>query len=151
MTRLPVVVLISGTGSNLAALLTAARAEDCPYAVVAVIADRDAAGLEHAQAAGIPTQIVRLADHPDRSAWDTALADAVARGPLTAADEAAWNAPYGRAEHWDLRIEHREAQGPHGPVPLRVYTPIAPADGPRAVLVFCHGGSFQHGDLTMPE
>ncbi|MDN5901150.1 MAG: phosphoribosylglycinamide formyltransferase, partial [Brachybacterium sp.] len=78
MTRLPVVVLISGTGSNLAALLTAARAEDCPYAVVAVIADRDAAGLEHAQAAGIPTQIVRLADHPDRSAWDTALADAVA-------------------------------------------------------------------------
>ncbi|WP_157697057.1 phosphoribosylglycinamide formyltransferase [Brachybacterium avium] len=78
MTRLPVVVLISGTGSNLAALLTAARAADCPFTVVAVIADRDAAGLEHARAAGIPTQIVRLAEHPDRSRWDTALADAVA-------------------------------------------------------------------------
>ncbi|MDN6303525.1 MAG: alpha/beta hydrolase [Brachybacterium sp.] len=79
------------------------------------------------------------------------LTEAVGRGPLAAADEAAWNAPYRRPEHWDLRIEHREAPGPHGPVPLRVYTPIAPADGPRAVLVFCHGGSFQHGDLTMPE
>ncbi|MDN6400501.1 MAG: phosphoribosylglycinamide formyltransferase, partial [Brachybacterium sp.] len=67
MTRLPVVVLISGTGSNLAALLTAARAEDCPYAVTAVIADREATGLEHARAAGIPTQVVRLADHPDRA------------------------------------------------------------------------------------
>lgn len=78
VTRLPVVVLISGTGSNLAALLTAARAEDCPYAVTAVIADREATGLEHARAAGIPTQVVRLADHPDRAAWDTALADAVA-------------------------------------------------------------------------
>ena len=78
MTRLPVVVLISGTGSNLAALLTAARAEDCPYAVTAVIADREASGLEHARAAGIPTQVVRLADHPDRAAWDTALAEAVA-------------------------------------------------------------------------
>lgn len=77
VTRLPVVVLISGTGSNLAALLTAARAEDCPYAVTAVIADREATGLEHARAAGIPTQVVRLSDHPDRAAWDTALADVV--------------------------------------------------------------------------
>ncbi|AXK47236.1 phosphoribosylglycinamide formyltransferase [Brachybacterium saurashtrense] len=82
MTRLPVVVLISGTGSNLAALLEAARAEDCPFRVVAVIADRDAAGLEHARTAGIPAQIVRLGDHPDRAAWDQALADAVAaHGP----------------------------------------------------------------------
>ncbi len=78
VTRLPVVVLISGTGSNLAALLAAERAEDCPYAVVAVLADRDATGLEHARAAGIPTEMVRLADHADRAAWDTALAEAVA-------------------------------------------------------------------------
>ena len=77
VTRLPVVVLISGTGSNLAALLDAARTPDCPYEVVAVIADRDAAGLEHARAAQIPTEIVRLGDHPDRAAWDQALAAAV--------------------------------------------------------------------------
>lgn len=79
------------------------------------------------------------------------FAAAAARGPLTEADHEAWNAAYGRPERWDLRIEHREAPGPHGPVPLRVYTPIAPADGPRAVLVFCHGGGFMHGDLEMPE
>ncbi len=79
------------------------------------------------------------------------LVSALAHGPLTPEDEAAWNAPYGRAERWDLRIEDREAPGPHGPVPVRVYTPIVPARGPRAVLVFCHGGSFQHGDLEMPE
>ena len=79
------------------------------------------------------------------------LVDALRSGPLTAQDEAAWNAPYGRPERWDLRIESREAPGPHGPVPLRIYTPTAPAEEPRAVLVFCHGGSFQHGDLDMPE
>jgi phosphoribosylglycinamide formyltransferase 1 len=78
VTRTPVVVLISGTGSNLAALLTAARAEDSDFEVVAVIADRDATGLAHARDADIPTEIVRLADHRDRDAWDTALAAAVA-------------------------------------------------------------------------
>lgn len=76
--RTPIVVLISGTGSNLAALLAAAGAEDCPYEVVSVIADRDAAGLEHARAAGIPTRIVRLGDHAERGAWDEALCAAVA-------------------------------------------------------------------------
>ncbi|UVY84905.1 alpha/beta hydrolase [Brachybacterium sp. NBEC-018] len=79
------------------------------------------------------------------------LAEAAARGPLTAEDDAAWDAPYGPAEAWDLHVEDREAPGPHGPVPVRVYTPAAPAAGPRPVLVFCHGGSFQHGDLDMPE
>ncbi|WP_157975576.1 phosphoribosylglycinamide formyltransferase [Brachybacterium sp. YJGR34] len=79
MTRTPIVVLISGTGSNLAALLTAAGAEDCPYRIVAVIADREASGLDHARAARIPTEMVRLADHEDRAAWDRALAEAVSR------------------------------------------------------------------------
>ena len=79
------------------------------------------------------------------------LVDAASRGPLTAEDDAAWDAPYGPREDWPVRVEDREAPGPHGPVPLRVYTPLAPADGPRPVLVFCHGGSFQHGDLDMPE
>lgn len=77
VTRLPIVVLISGTGSNLAALLAAERAADSPYEVVAVIADRDAPGLEHARSAGIPTQVVRLSEHPDRAAWDAALAESV--------------------------------------------------------------------------
>lgn len=80
-----------------------------------------------------------------------ALTRALEHGPLTAEAELAWNAPYGRQEIWDLRIEDREAPGPHGPVPVRVYTPTAEPGGPRPVLVFCHGGSFQHGDLDMPE
>ena len=43
-----------------------------------MIADKDAPGLDHARRAGIPTTVVRLADHVDRAAWDQALADAVA-------------------------------------------------------------------------
>lgn len=77
MARTPVVVLISGTGSTLAALLEDARQPDCPFAVVAVIADKDAPGLEHARAAGVPTTVVRMSDHPDRAAWDRELARAI--------------------------------------------------------------------------
>lgn len=63
----------------------------------------------------------------------------------------AWEAPYGSTEPLDLRIENREARGPHGIVPLRVYSPAARSRRPRPALVWCHGGSFQHGDLDMPE
>ena len=64
---------------------------------------------------------------------------------------AAWDAPYGPHEQWDLHIEDREVPGPHGPVPVRVYTPAVPATAARPVLVWCHGGGFMHGDLDMPE
>lgn len=64
---------------------------------------------------------------------------------------AAWDAPYGPEEQWDLHIEDHQAPGPNGPVPVRVYTPAAAASGPRTVLVWCHGGGFMHGDLDMPE
>lgn len=79
VTRTPIAVLISGTGSNLAALLRASEESSSPFVVVGVIADRDASGLEHARAAGIPTEVIRLADQVDRDAWDQALAEAVAR------------------------------------------------------------------------
>ncbi|MGO3312586.1 MAG: phosphoribosylglycinamide formyltransferase [Brachybacterium tyrofermentans] len=79
MTPTPIAVLISGTGSNLAALLRSSEEPSSPFVVVGVIADRDASGLEHARAAGIPTEVIRLADHTDRAAWDQALADAVSR------------------------------------------------------------------------
>lgn len=75
---LPVVVLISGTGSNLAALLRAAAVPGAPFEVVGVVADVPAPGLEHARGAGVPTAVVAMADFPDRAAWDRALADAVA-------------------------------------------------------------------------
>ncbi|GAB3118521.1 phosphoribosylglycinamide formyltransferase [Streptomyces calidiresistens] len=76
------VVLVSGSGTNLQALLdTVARlgADDYGARVVAVGADRpDIAGLDRADAAGLPTFVCRLADHPDRDAWDAALTEAVA-------------------------------------------------------------------------
>jgi phosphoribosylglycinamide formyltransferase 1 len=71
------VVLASGTGSLLASLLDAAVG-DYPARVVAVGADRDCAALEIATAASVPTYTVRLSNHPDRDAWDTAITEATA-------------------------------------------------------------------------
>jgi phosphoribosylglycinamide formyltransferase 1 len=68
-------VLVSGAGTNLAALLDAIDADaDFGAEVVVVGTDRAAAGgLDHARAAGIPTVTVALADHPDRRAWEDEL------------------------------------------------------------------------------
>ena len=71
------VVLASGTGSLLASLLDAATG-DYPARVVAVGVDRDCRAVEIATEASVPTFTVRLADHPDRAAWDAALTAAVA-------------------------------------------------------------------------
>ncbi|MGV0633135.1 phosphoribosylglycinamide formyltransferase [Mycolicibacillus trivialis] len=71
------VVLASGTGSLLEALLAAA-VDDYPARVVAVGVDRDCRAVQVAEAAGIPTFTVRLADHPDRAAWDAAITAATA-------------------------------------------------------------------------
>jgi formyltetrahydrofolate-dependent phosphoribosylglycinamide formyltransferase len=80
--RARVVVLLSGAGSLCAALLEAADDAGYPAQVVAVGADREAPGLEHARRRGLPAFTVRLRDFPDRAAWDVALADAIAaHGP----------------------------------------------------------------------
>ncbi|MGY2085836.1 phosphoribosylglycinamide formyltransferase [Blastococcus sp. SYSU DS0539] len=76
--RARLVVLLSGTGSLCAALLDATDDPAYPAAVVAVGADRDAPGLEHARRRGLPTFVCALGDHPDRAAWDRALADRIA-------------------------------------------------------------------------
>jgi len=74
-----VVVLVSGTGSNLAALLAAAADPDYPASVVAVGADRSGIpALDRATEAGVPVFVVRTEDHSDRAAWDRALAAEVA-------------------------------------------------------------------------
>lgn len=73
-----IVVLISGGGSNLGALLTACQDPAYPVQVVAVGADRhSAAGLELAAQAGLSTFVERVSDHPDRAAWDAALTNRV--------------------------------------------------------------------------
>jgi len=74
---LKVVVLISGGGSNLKALLEAAASDDYPARIVAVGSDTDAAGLEHARAADVPTFVVRPRDYANREAWGEAFAAAV--------------------------------------------------------------------------
>lgn len=73
-----VVVLISGGGSNLAALLAATQDPAYGAEIVAVVADRDCDGLQLAAEAGIPSTVVRLKEHPTREAWDAALTAEVA-------------------------------------------------------------------------
>ncbi|MDQ2582451.1 MULTISPECIES: phosphoribosylglycinamide formyltransferase [Saccharothrix] len=80
--RLPVparvVVLVSGSGTLMQALLDAAADPGYPVEVVAVGADRAGIeGLARAERAGVPTFTAKLRDHADRAAWDVALADAV--------------------------------------------------------------------------
>lgn len=67
------VVLVSGSGTLLQALLDAAES-DYPADIVAVGSDRpDAGGLDRAERAGVPTFVVCVGDCPDRAAWDVAL------------------------------------------------------------------------------
>lgn len=67
-------VLISGRGSNLAALIEACRAEAFPAEIGLVISNRpDAAGLALAKQAGIATQIIDHKTFDDRASFDAAL------------------------------------------------------------------------------
>ncbi len=73
-----IVVLVSGAGTNLQALLDACAAPSYGARVVAVGADRDGIeGLARADGAGVPTFVARVADHTSREHWDRALADRV--------------------------------------------------------------------------
>ncbi|WP_092531305.1 phosphoribosylglycinamide formyltransferase [Amycolatopsis arida] len=73
------VVLASGSGTLLQAVLDATGQPDYPARVVAVGTDRPGVeALARAERAGVPHFTVRVADHPDRAAWDAALTGAVA-------------------------------------------------------------------------
>ena len=73
-------MLVSGTGTNLAALLDATGDPAYGATVVAVGADRDGIeALARAERAGVPTFVLRVPDFPDREAWDAAFADEVAK------------------------------------------------------------------------
>lgn len=76
---LSLVVLISGGGSNLRALLEAAQDAEFPARVVAVGADRDADGLVHAEEYGIPTFSVALSSFDSREEWGDALLEQIAQ------------------------------------------------------------------------
>src|SRR3712207_4683262 len=74
-----VAVLISGRGSNMVSLIEAASAPGFPAEIALVLSNRpDAAGLEHAQAAGITTVFIGHKAHPTREDFEQAM-DAVLR------------------------------------------------------------------------
>jgi len=77
-TRLPVVILISGTGSNMQRIAQLAANNELPIDVRAVISDRaDAKGLVTAADMGIVTRHLSPKSFPDRAAFDAALADLI--------------------------------------------------------------------------
>ncbi len=75
-----IVILISGRGSNMEAILRAAAAEKWPAKIAAVFSNKaGAAGLDTAQAAGIPVVTIEHRNYSDRDSFDRALADAIDR------------------------------------------------------------------------
>jgi phosphoribosylglycinamide formyltransferase-1 len=69
-----IVILISGRGSNMQAIVHAARAEKWPARIAAVISNRaDAKGLAFAREQGIPTVVVSNKAYPSRDEFDGAL------------------------------------------------------------------------------
>ncbi|WP_203885706.1 phosphoribosylglycinamide formyltransferase [Planotetraspora kaengkrachanensis] len=73
------VVLVSGSGTNLQALLDASADEAFGARVVAVGADRDGIeGLSRAERSGVPTFVQKVGDHATRDQWDEALAARIA-------------------------------------------------------------------------
>jgi phosphoribosylglycinamide formyltransferase 1 len=69
-----IVILISGRGSNMEAVVRAAQSEQWPARIAAVISNRaDAGGLQFAASHGIPTAVVSNKDYPTREAFDAAL------------------------------------------------------------------------------
>lgn len=71
MAKLKVGILISGRGSNMAALIRATQAADYPAEIACVISNReDAGGLEVARKAGLPTVVISHRGYPDRETFD---------------------------------------------------------------------------------
>lgn len=78
--RKRVAILVSGRGSNMGALIEAAKASDYPAQIVGVIADRaDSAGLARASANGLFTDAILRAGFPGKEAHDQAI-DATLHG-----------------------------------------------------------------------
>ena len=74
MAKLKVGILISGRGSNMAALIEAARAPGYPAEIAVVVSNvASAAGLETAQDAGVPTAVIPHKEFPDRESFDRAV------------------------------------------------------------------------------
>jgi phosphoribosylglycinamide formyltransferase-1 len=73
-----IVVLISGSGSNMEALIHSCEAGEVPGEVVAVVADRECTGLKIAADRDIPTEVLDPKEFASREEWSAALGDLVA-------------------------------------------------------------------------
>jgi len=76
--RRPVVILISGRGSNMRALIEQSRHPGAAYSVCKVFSDKpDAPGLDLARGLGVPAEALAAAEAADRAAYDRVLAAAI--------------------------------------------------------------------------
>ncbi|MGB3258822.1 MAG: phosphoribosylglycinamide formyltransferase [Ornithinimicrobium sp.] len=102
--RTPVVVLVSGSGTLLQALIDAEEDTDYGVEIAAVGADRDdIEGLHRAERAGLPTFVSKVTDYPDRAAWDAALAHELGR----------WLSPHPeRPQRWVITAGFMKVLGP---------------------------------------
>jgi phosphoribosylglycinamide formyltransferase-1 len=105
--RSRVAILISGRGSNMAALIYAARADDCAYEVVLVTGDRpDARGLDLAEAEGIPVARLPRPTTKDKSQFFALLSEALATADVDLIALAGFMCiiPDAFLDRWDGRI-----------------------------------------------
>jgi phosphoribosylglycinamide formyltransferase-1 len=72
-----IVVLISGSGSNMQALVEACRRNEVPGEVVAVVADRPCPGIDLADGLDVETRVVEPSSHESRDEWSDALRECV--------------------------------------------------------------------------
>ena len=78
MDKLKIAILVSGRGSNMEALLSAAAAADYPAEIVRVISNRPGAGaLDKAQRLGIATEVIDHRAYADRRSFDAAMTEAL--------------------------------------------------------------------------
>jgi phosphoribosylglycinamide formyltransferase-1 len=84
MPRPRVAILISGRGSNMTALLAAARSEDCPHEIALVFSNKDEApGLAVARDQGIPTAVLDHRGHASRAAFDAKVSELLRDAGIT--------------------------------------------------------------------
>ena len=106
MARARVAVVISGRGSNMAALLYAAKAGDCPFEIASVIGDDGSAGLTLAAAEGVPTVTLPKPLPGNKAGFFEALADALetAKPDCVALAGFMHILPLSLVDHWRERM-----------------------------------------------
>lgn len=105
--RVRCAVLISGRGSNLAALIAACQAPDYPAEIVLVISNVEAAeGLKNARAAGVPAKVISHRTFDTREAFDDAIEKALREAEVSLVCEAGFMRIHSDAfvRRWEGRL-----------------------------------------------